>query len=248
MVVQLNNLQSDCTFGLKPRGAGVYRTNLSALGNGLYSTLSVCSIDPGATVSVRYLDRTPAGNGCSEEKVVGTHTLVTDSVALPYYESVCIPKFHSDVTIEATVAGGDATFGMYTSAKDISVLETLINNGALPVTFDAGTPYFIEDEKDSDPTPTSVEIFNFVVPGGTTRNLTKAIGTCCEPGVFSVVRDSDSKILAKFATSPSVHSYSYSFAPARPISAGETIRVFFDATEDNPITKAFAAIMATDTI
>lgn len=244
MVVQLNNLQSDCTFGLTPRGAGVYRTNISALGNGLYSTLSVCSIDPGATVSVRYLDRTPAGNGCSEEKVVGTHTLVTDSVALPYYESICIPKFHSDVVIEATVAGGDATFGMYTSAKDISVLETLINNGALPVTFDAGAS-FHDYGSVSAVAETQATVLAFTVPGFTTRKLTQVIGTACVEGVFEL-KITAGDTLAIFATTPSNFTIPFKFNPAIPILTGSEVKLFFTANEDNPTTTVHGFVHGND--
>lgn len=136
-VLQLNNQESGCALKLATRPAGTYRVEYSLLGNGLYSSLFVKSVSAGATLSVAYFDK-GLGGGFGEKIPLGEHTEVTDATALPFSDQVCLSKYHSAPFLEAVVTGGSVEFGVFSTVTDVSFLETLVENGELPVTGPSG--------------------------------------------------------------------------------------------------------------
>jgi len=123
--VLLNEHESNCALGMKSRGAGTYRVDYGIKGDGMLSTVAVCSIDPGTTLQINYFETT-TGKGCGERLDLASHILIDDTVTLPFNHTVCIPKFHFAPQLEAIVTGGNVEFGVYSSSKNISELDAIL--------------------------------------------------------------------------------------------------------------------------
>ena len=242
--VFINPLESMCAFKVEARGAGTYKAKYAVKGDGILSTLFVKSIDPGATLEVNYYDTT-LGEMDGERIELVSHTTITDSAVLPLSDQVCIPKFHWSPLVEAIVTGGNVEFGIYSSSKQISVLDKILaETGELPVTSEAGTPFHDNGSVTSE-AEVEKKVLEFTVPGGTTRKLTQVIGTACgNEGIFQLKKGTE--ILASFVTTPANATIPFKFDPSLSIPTGSTVSLYFTANEDNDPVDVFGHIMATD--
>lgn len=244
--VYLTDLDSNCALGLEARGPGSYIANYAARGDGLYSTLFVKSVSPGATLQIDYTETT-LGPGDGELIPLASHVLVDDTTVLPFNDHVCIPKFHNNPKVTATVTGGTVEFGIYTSSKQISNLDAILApGGGLPVDI-LGTPFDKSGTVASD--QTEKEVFSFAVPAGVTRRLYRLNASACNEGFFElriVGGPDDGKKLAILVTTPSNASVSFKFDPYQPIVSGTTVKLFHTANDDNDPAPVFGFISGMD--
>lgn len=109
-VIRLENAQTRDLLLLDSRGPGVYRKKLLIEGNSLLSTVWVNSIDPGASVEVRYYDVT-SGRDLGEEGTLPSHPAITS--ATTDHNKITVTPFHNNPVMEATVTGGNVKFSVW---------------------------------------------------------------------------------------------------------------------------------------
>ena len=237
--VKLNEFSTQCAIRPQAYAPGTYRVLTRIIADGMVSSLFVDSIDPGATLEVKYWETT-TGHAFGERYDLDAHPTVDDSFSFPYTHKICIPKLHSAVRMEVILTGGNATFGVLQSANDISVLDKILaETGEVPVTLEPGTPFHetgtvlaVENSQE--------KLFDITVAAGKTYKLTQLVGSACEEGKFEAIRQSDSKVLGEVIVTPSNRTFPFKFEPSQPISAGTVIEVFFTAfTNDNSTVRAF---------
>ena len=244
--VQLNEYSTQCALAPISRPPGVYNVLTRVIADGVVSSLFVKHVDPGATLSIEYWEAT-TGHSDGEHVSLGSHPLVDDTTPLLYTNKKCFSKLHSNLRIEATVTGGNVTFGILQSANNISILdEFFANNNSIPVSLATlGTPYYLTGSANSIDS-TKVEILGFTVPMGVTRNLTQVVGVACEEGIFSLEDVNSGEILSQMITTPSNSTIPFKFDPARSISPGAAVKLYFTANIDNGGTPVRGFIMAND--
>ena len=237
--------QSACAYGLETYGPGTYKRKYAFNGDGMYSTVFIKSITPGATLDVNYYETT-TGEGLGERIDLAAHIQITDAIVPPFSHSVCIPKLHRAIQAEAIVSGGDIEFSVYSSSKQISMADKfLLEDGAIPVTFQ-GTQWDTILSAASV-AGTKVKLGEFTIPALTTRNITRMYGTACNEGVFTLeIAGAPNQIIAIFATNPSDKTFPFKFEPGKPISSGVTLEAYYEAELDNAVSTAFLHVMATD--
>ncbi len=243
--VQLNEFHTQCALKNISRGPGTYEVLTGIRANAMISSVHVSAISPGASLQINYYENT-TGDPSVERYDLPSHSLVTDTITLPYTEKIYLPYVHSNVRMEAIVTGGNVTFGVLQTASEVSLIDSILaESGALPITTDLGTPYHlhgtvltVENSKE--------EVLSFLVPNLTTRNLTQVVGTACEEGIFSLEVVGSGEILALFATTPSNFTVSFKFDPGKPIIQGTTVKLYFTANVDNGGGNAHGFVMASD--
>ena len=237
--------ESTCALRFEPRVAGTYRARYAVDGNGLYSTLFVKSVDPGASIQVNYFE-TSLGNGRGERIDLESHTLVDASGTFPLSDQVIIPTFHRNLEVEAIVTGGSAEFGVYSSSKEFSVADKLlIENGEIPVALDAGSPFHLRGIVESE-SEVKKKVLEFTVPSGITRKLATIIVSACDEGVFTLEDTTSSEILALIVSTPSNATISFKFEPKEPIAQGRTLALYFTGNKDTEPVDVFGIVMAND--
>jgi hypothetical protein len=114
-VLTLKQNQTNSIIKRDTYPSGTYTAPMTIEGASMYCSVWVKSIDPGATLLVRYFETT-SGNVGEERVVIGAHTLVTSGLIDPQYgftNSISVDKFHNKPVCEAILTGGSAEFGVY---------------------------------------------------------------------------------------------------------------------------------------
>lgn len=110
---------------------GTGQQPMQILGNSFLSVLFIRTIDPGATVSVKYYD-TGSGTDKGEKNFVGGHADLTATT--PEADRILVTRMTNKTVLEWTVTGGSAEFGAYafvvsSFASDLD--NALQENGAI---------------------------------------------------------------------------------------------------------------------
>lgn len=113
-LLKLRHYQAVAAFELEARGPGIYREPLWAEGQAILSTVFVQALSPGASVSVRYVDKS-LGEAFNEQMDLGGHETITEALSS---NKTLITRFHNQPTVVAEVTGGSATFGVFVSMVD----------------------------------------------------------------------------------------------------------------------------------
>jgi hypothetical protein len=129
------------------RAPETYRRLIAVSGNSVLSSVFVQAMDPGATLDIRYWDTT-TGSEITEEYNLGNHLQITPAHlgVKGFTNRIIITKVHNKAFVDAVVAGGNVTFGLYATivssfASDLDAalkLEgeaiDLIEDHGLPIT------------------------------------------------------------------------------------------------------------------
>lgn len=109
-----HEFHNDTVFSLEDRAPGVYEANMLIKGNSILSTLTVTSIDPGATLQVTYFEfTTQEARNEGQEIVLEEHATVDDTTTLPFTNKITVTRIHSTPRIRVTVTGGNARFEIH---------------------------------------------------------------------------------------------------------------------------------------
>ena len=90
-------------------------------------------------------------------------------------------------------------------------------DGTLPVSLDAGTPFFADGTK-TDVAAASTQLASFTVPANTTRKMSKVIVSSFGTGIWTLT--SDGSTIAKGRTGPGKYNSIFEFNPKREIATG----------------------------
>jgi hypothetical protein len=108
-----------------------------------------------------------------------------------------------------------------------------------------GDPVFTDVQATSTP-GTEQSLFSFVVPALTTRNLTTLEVTCVQPSVFNL--EVGGSVVATGRTGPGHPNARFHWAPTRPVAAGTTVELKFEACDGVPATGVEAYLMSSDVV
>jgi hypothetical protein len=110
----LNEFQTLALIPLESRTADTYFRLASISGNSILSSVFVKSMDPGATLFVRYWDTTTGGES-SEQYPLGEHRIVLPGMlgVKGYTDRETFTRIHDKVFCEVVVSGGAVEFGVY---------------------------------------------------------------------------------------------------------------------------------------
>jgi hypothetical protein len=110
-VRRLGEFDSTELLVLETRSSGVYTEETLIQGNSILSTVFVAWADPGAKVTVRYVDAT-TGPGEAEGEVyeLDTHPEITSG---PTVSRVTVTRIHNKPRMIATVTGGNVRFSVF---------------------------------------------------------------------------------------------------------------------------------------
>lgn len=151
-VLQLKEFQSLEIVDYTTLGPDTYIRRIDAFGNSLLSSVFVKSMDPGATILVRYWD-TSSGEKQDERYDLATHIEITPDMLHPTYgftHRITVSRIHNKPNCEIIITGGNVAFGVYgtivsTSASDMDQAlrsegqdaDFTRDKGLAPVLYDA---------------------------------------------------------------------------------------------------------------
>lgn len=129
-------------------GPGSYSQRLLCQGNSILSTLFVESVDPGASIEVKYYDF-GVGYTAGERFDLDTHGVLTAPAINPP-NRILITRLHDKPIIEIEITGGNVRFGVYLTvvASFASELDSALKKEAetADLTSDLGMPVMCYDE------------------------------------------------------------------------------------------------------
>lgn len=145
-IIKLGLYESRPIVNLMTLAPGLYTQRLLTQGNSLLSTVFVESVDPGASVSVRYYDFT-VGASVGEEDELATHVTLNTPIS---FDRITVPRLHDKPVVEITVTGGSVRFGVYVTvvasfATDLDQ-ALKIDGQVADLLKDKGIPIHLYDE------------------------------------------------------------------------------------------------------
>jgi hypothetical protein len=144
----LNEFQTQILLKLETRAPGVISRELLIEGNSLLSSVYIAAADPGASVEVKYFDYT-TGAITAERYDLTSHRVLTDA-DVGDTNRVTVSRIHNKPVVEATVLGGNVTFGVYATVVSSFVTDLdqalQLDGATADVLVDKGMPFMCYDE------------------------------------------------------------------------------------------------------
>lgn len=145
----LNQYQTQALLLLESRGPGVYTREMLVEGNSLLSSVFVIEGDVGASVEVKYYDFTTGRKTNERYDLDDPHPVIPVSSA-PTTDRRLVSRIHNKPIMEATVTGGNVTFGVYVTvvmsfATDLDAALHLDADDA-DLSSDKGMPIMVYDD------------------------------------------------------------------------------------------------------
>ena len=147
-VIRLSQFETRDILPIEARGPGTYLQPLLIEGNSLLSSVFVRSLDPSASVTVKYFDTTTGQVGeerfdLAEHDPVATATTTNRTI---------VTSIHNKPNLEAIVTGGTVEFGVYATVVSTFAtdLDAALQKHLSAINFDRdqALPIAVRDESD----------------------------------------------------------------------------------------------------
>jgi len=145
-IPQLRLYDSKAIFPLESRTPDTYLENFDVKGNSILSSVFVKDMDAGATLEVKYYDKT-TGDQVERYDLNNHGTINTAEGPFPKTFRIIVTRIHHNLFCEVTLSGGNANFSVYTSAIADFPQQPSLNEGeTVDLVGHAGNPFVLYDE------------------------------------------------------------------------------------------------------